>query len=101
MKQEKKKRAYPRKRFKSQIMPLDRLNLPAAREPSVAIHDEGNMLRHRTLTKCPDEELSQSLNGPFDGRRLEQPLAQMEKVQRRHDCGLYRVRRTGGQEKVS
>ena len=51
--------SYSRQGFKSQIMPLHSLYSMIPSKSAVSIHDESDMLRYRTLTQCPDEQLAQ------------------------------------------
>lgn len=56
-------------------MALDGLHAMAPRISPVAVHFEGDMLRHRALLQSPDKQLSKMVDGPFSGGGLEDELA--------------------------
>lgn len=62
-------------RFKSHVVAFDSLDMAAAREPPVAVHDEGDMLRDVALAERINKELLHVVDDPFDGRRREEPAA--------------------------
>lgn len=49
------------------------LDFVAPRVPTIAVHLEGNMTRNRSLTKGADKGLTSAVEGPFGGRRAEEP----------------------------
>jgi hypothetical protein len=51
-------------------MALDRLDLVGAREPSIAIHDERDVLRYPALSQGPNEQFPQLVDRPLDRRGL-------------------------------
>lgn len=55
--------------FESHVVALDSLDMAIAREPPVAIHDKGDVLRDLVLAQRVDEELLSLGDGPFDRRR--------------------------------
>lgn len=59
--------------FESHVVALDGLDMAVAREPPVAIHDKGDVLRDFVLAERVDEELFSLGDGPFDRRRGEKP----------------------------
>ena len=61
-------------------MPFHSLDLMAASKSPVPVHDEGDVLGNRALTQSTDEEFAELVDGPFDGRRLEEPFSDLGKV---------------------
>ena len=47
------------------MMPLHCLNAMVAREPPVAVHDEGDVLRNGAFPKSADEEITKLEDEPF------------------------------------
>ena len=41
--------------------------------PPIAVHLESHMLWNRALTKGSDKRLAEATDGPFGGRRAEEP----------------------------
>lgn len=75
-------------RFKSHVVAFDSFDMAAAREPSVAVHDEGDMLRDVALAERINKELLHVVDDPFDGRRREEPTAGSGgSVEGRGHCG--------------
>lgn len=66
------------------MMAFDRLDLVVLSIPTIAIHDEGNMLRDGTLAQSAYQQLSNALYRPFRRRGEEEPFAKLGEMGRRH-----------------
>lgn len=61
--------AYPGQRFEPQVMSFHRLDPVFLCKPSVPVHHECHMIRHRPLAQGPNEQFSQLVQCPFGRRR--------------------------------
>ena len=55
------------------MMPLHRFDAVVAREPSVAVHDEGDVPRNGALPKGADEEVADLEEEPLEWGGMKEP----------------------------
>jgi hypothetical protein len=59
-------------------------------EPTISVHDKGNMLWYGALPEGTEEQLSDSVDYEFDRGRSDEPFSEMREMHgRRHFDGLY------------
>lgn len=63
-------KAHFRQSFEAKIMTFQSLNAMVPRKASIAVHNEGNMLRYRPLAQRTDEKLTKLKDAPLHGRGL-------------------------------
>lgn len=71
---------YSSQSFKTQMMPLYCLHATFSSISPVAIHDESDMLWHRSLSQSSDEQFPYPMQTPFSWRGVDQPFANSEQL---------------------
>ena len=63
--------------LKSKAVPFNGLYSLLFGKPPISVHDESNMSGDRSLSQSADEEVPDLEDGPFNGRRLQDPIPRL------------------------